>query len=142
MHVLVDTNVLLDLLLQREPWHQDAEALFEAHLRGDWELYFTATTLTDVFYIARREVGVPRAFQAVELCLDQLFCVPVGSAALRQALSLAGDDFEDNVQITLAVEKMLDVIVTRDVAGFQHSPVRTLTPAQLLSELSTHEAQQ
>src|SRR5947199_6373 len=61
MHVLVDTNVLLDLLLQRDPWHQDAEALFEAHLRGDWELYFTATTLTDVFYIARRDVCCGRS---------------------------------------------------------------------------------
>ncbi|MEL6578674.1 MAG: PIN domain-containing protein, partial [Cyanobacteria bacterium J06621_12] len=54
MKVLVDTNIVLDFLLQREPFFQDAELLFAAIDNGKIVGYVTATTLTDIFYIARK----------------------------------------------------------------------------------------
>ena len=54
MRVLIDTNVILDFLLQRELFFQDAERLFQAIDSGQIVGYVTATTLTDIFYIARR----------------------------------------------------------------------------------------
>lgn len=54
MRVLIDTNIVLDYLLDREPFVQDAEALFNAIESGQVVRHVTATTLTDIFYIARR----------------------------------------------------------------------------------------
>jgi len=54
VNVLVDTNILLDFLLQREPFFHDAERLFQAIDSGQIVGYTTATTLTDILYIARR----------------------------------------------------------------------------------------
>lgn len=54
MRVLVDTNIVLDFLLQREPFFQDAELLFQAIDIGEIVGYVIATTLTDIFYISRR----------------------------------------------------------------------------------------
>ncbi|WP_334310543.1 MULTISPECIES: PIN domain-containing protein [Spirulina] len=51
MRVLIDTNILLDFLLQREPFCHDAERLFQAIDSGQIVGYATATTLTDIFYI-------------------------------------------------------------------------------------------
>jgi predicted nucleic acid-binding protein len=51
----MDTNVVLDYLLEREPFLQDAEALFQAIGSEQVVGYVTATTLTDIFYIARRQ---------------------------------------------------------------------------------------
>lgn len=55
MRVLLDTNIVLDYLLEREPFLQDTEALFDAIDSGQVVGYVTATTLTDIFYIARRQ---------------------------------------------------------------------------------------
>lgn len=54
MRALVDTNIILDFLLEREPFFQSAELLFQAIGTGQIIGYVTATTLTDIFYIARR----------------------------------------------------------------------------------------
>ncbi len=53
MKILIDTNIVLDYLLEREPFLQDAEMLFQALDSGKLVGYVTATTLTDIFYIAR-----------------------------------------------------------------------------------------
>jgi predicted nucleic acid-binding protein len=49
VRVLIDTNIVLDFLLQREPFFQDAELLFQAINAGQLIGYVTATTLTDIF---------------------------------------------------------------------------------------------
>ena len=54
MSVLIDTNIVLDFLLQREPFFQDTDLLFQAIDAGQVIGYVTATTLTDIFYIGRR----------------------------------------------------------------------------------------
>jgi predicted nucleic acid-binding protein len=57
VRVLIDTNIVLDFLLQREPFSQDAEVLFQAIDVGEVVGYVTATTLTDIFYISRRGIA-------------------------------------------------------------------------------------
>lgn len=65
MRVLVDTNIILDDLLEREPFVRDAKALLQAIEDQQIQGYITATTLTDIFYIARKNKGVERARQDI-----------------------------------------------------------------------------
>jgi predicted nucleic acid-binding protein len=66
VRVLIDTNIVLDFLLQREPFFPDAELLFQAIDAGQVVGYVTATTLTDIFYISRKHTrSVEQARQAV-----------------------------------------------------------------------------
>jgi predicted nucleic acid-binding protein len=53
MRVLLDTNVVLDVLLKREPWVAEAQILWQANDDGSVAGYVVATTLTNIFYIAR-----------------------------------------------------------------------------------------
>jgi predicted nucleic acid-binding protein len=55
MNLLFDTNVVLDVLLYRQPWVQDAQKLWQAHEDGLLTGYLTATTFTGIFYIAKRQ---------------------------------------------------------------------------------------
>ncbi|GAA6622962.1 type II toxin-antitoxin system VapC family toxin [Scytonema sp. NUACC26] len=64
MRVLIDTNILLDYLLNREPFLQDAEALFKTIDSGQVVGYVTATTLTDIFYIGRQTQSIDLARDA------------------------------------------------------------------------------
>ena len=134
--VLLDTNVVLDALLERVPWVTEARAIWEAHIGDRLAAHITATSLTDIFYVSRRLVGRPRAWFAVGACLDQLYVIPVDLPLLRSAARLGDGDFEDHLQIASAVAARLDAIVTRDPADFRNSPIPVLTPAQFLDQLA------
>ncbi len=136
IHALLDTNVILDALLERAPWETDAGAIMQADLDGQFVAYVTATSLTDVFYVTRRQAGRERAWELVQATLNQLSIITVGADELEAAIMLEGNDFEDNLQIACAMSLQLDCIVTRDSSGFTGSPMPVLTPHQLLSRLS------
>lgn len=136
MRVLVDTNVVLDFLLQREPFSQDAELLFQAIDMGEVIGYVTATTLTDLFYISRRHTrSIERARQAVSEILTVMMICPVDRAVLEAAFHSGLADFEDAVQIFSAVTQGLEAIVTRDAQGFLSSPIPVLSIQELLQQV-------
>jgi len=128
-HILLDTNVVLDVLLQREPWLADAQALWQAVDEERLTAFLPASVLTDIFYVARRLTDSVRARQAVQVCLDAFEIAVVDRSVLERAQVLAGADFEDNVQIACAELNQLDAIVTRDPADFAGSPIAVWSPA-------------
>jgi len=131
MKFLIDTNIILDLLLQREPFFQEAEILFEIMGNGQILGYVSATTLTDIFYIAKRQTqSIERANQAIALILRVLEICPVDRTALELALASKTSDFEDAVQIACALSQGLDGIVTRD-AKFDTTSVTVLSVNEL-----------
>lgn len=136
MRVLIDTNIVLDFLLQREPFFQDAELLFQAIDMGQIIGYVTATTLTDIFYISRRHTrSIEQARQAVLETLTVMAICPIDRAVLESAFNSGLADFEDAVQIFSAVAQGLDAIVTRDVQGFLSSSVPVLSVEELLAQV-------
>lgn len=115
MRVLIDTNIILDFLLQREPFFQDAERLFQAIDSGEIVGYVTATTLTDIFYVARKYTGnIQQARQSVLDTLTVMVICPVNKTVLESALASELADFEDAVQIACAISQDLEAILTRD----------------------------
>lgn len=131
---LCDTNVVLDFLLKREPWIVEARQLWRAHCDNRVEACIAATTLTDVFYVSRRQIGLELAWRSIHACLDAIPVIPIDHALLRNASAMPGRDFEDNVQIACAMAFDVDFIVSRDVSGFGDSPVPVVTPAVFLAE--------
>lgn len=124
MKVLVDTNINLDYLLQREPFCQDANLLFQAIAIGQIEAHVTATTVTDIFYISRRYTqSLDLARQAVAEILSSMAICAVDRAVLEAAYNANLADFEGAVQIYSAVAQQLEAIITRDTKGFTQSPI-------------------
>jgi predicted nucleic acid-binding protein len=135
MQVLLDTNVVLDILLNREPWVTDAKALWQANDNGRMIGYITATTMTDIFYVARRLASLEVAYQAVRVCLELLEVCAVDRQSLEYALALPGKDFEDNLQVACVHLFHLEAIVTRNIKDFAGAPVPVLTPAEALAQI-------
>lgn len=143
MRVLIDTNIALDFLLQREQFFQNAELLFDAIDSGQVIGYVTATTLTDIFYIARRHTRrIEQARQAITEILSVMEICPVNRVVLESALGLGWIDFEDAVQVACAVAQGLDAIVTRDRQDFSNSPVTVLSVQELLLRLALQDSSQ
>ena len=135
MRILLDTNVVLDVLLKRDPWQADASAIWLAIDGGSITAYLTASSVIDIFYVARRLTDIVRARQSVQVCLDAFNIGAVDRSTLERAQALSGSDFEDNVQIACAELNGLDAIVTRNSADFEGSPIAIWSPAECLKQL-------
>ncbi len=135
MRILLDTNVILDVLLNRDPWVAQSSAIWQANDEGQIVGHITACAVTDIFYIARRLTTLETARAAVSICLEAFEVCAVDLQTLEQADALPGSDFEDNLQIACASLAGLDAIVTRDKSGFQTAAMPVLAPAELLREL-------
>lgn len=109
LRVLVDSNIVLDALLQREPWYTAARPFWHARDEGQILAHLPASAVTDIFYIGRRHAGLTLARQAVERCVREFALLSVDRAVLEAALALAGPDIEDNVQIVCAHRAGLDL---------------------------------
>lgn len=135
IRVLLDTNVVLDVLLSREPWRSEAAALWQAVDDEQLTAYLPASAVTDIFNVARKLTDIARARQSVQVCLDAFNIGIVDRAVLERAQVLSGPDFEDNVQIACAEFNALDAIVTRNPDDFAGSPVAVWSPEQCLKNL-------
>jgi predicted nucleic acid-binding protein len=136
MNVVLDTNIVLDVLLERAEWLAEADLIWRASSEGSLLSHITASSITDIYYISRRLVGPERARQGVRRCLDRLGIIGVTGELLEAAFALEGRDFEDDLQIACAIDEGLDAIVTRNPGDFADSPIPVLTPAELIDRLS------
>lgn len=135
MKILIDTNVVLDLLLEREPFLETAILLFEKIERGNFTGYIAATTITNIFYIIRKTEGREAALTAVNRLLIGLHFCAVDRHTVGTALRLGLRDFEDSIQLACATLNQLDGIVTRDRKDFIGSPLPIYSPAELLNQI-------
>src|SRR5258706_13702214 len=137
MKALIDTNVLLDVLLPREPWAAESKAVWDAADAGTFEAYISGVSFPNVFYIPRKIIGIEKAHEAVRLLFDAFEVAPIDASTVEAALVLKGSDFEDNLQIASALASRSDAIVTRDPKGLANTRCQVLSPAEFLSRLAS-----
>jgi predicted nucleic acid-binding protein len=140
VRVLFDTNVLLDVLLRREPHAVVAAQLLSQADAGVLDGVLCADALTTVDYIAARIVGARESRRMIDELLRICSVVPVDRAVLERALRLDVPDFEDAVVHEAARAGGAAAIVTRDAAGFSRATVPVIDPLELLSSLAVVEA--
>jgi len=135
MRILVDTNIVLDVLLQRSPFLDDSRRIWEAADEGVFDACIASFTVPTIHYICRRQAGQEAADRAVDLCLAAFEVAALYRECVLAARRMAGGDFEDNLQIATAITDFMQGIVTRDPQDFAGSPIRVYSPAELLAVL-------
>ncbi len=136
MKILVDTNIVLDSWLEREPFAEDAKALLQAIESGEIEGCLAATTVTDIFYISRKSKGAIDTKKYISRLLTFMQICKVDLAILQAAVASELSDLEDAVQLACALAYDVDAIVTRNFAGFVDSPVPIKSAGEVLAEPS------
>ena len=126
--VLFDTNGVLDVLLDRQPYVEASAAAWAAVETGVAEGMLAAHAVTTIHYLVRKERGNAKARRIVSAILRVFGVAAVDAAVLQEALELPWPDFEDAVTAAAARAAGCEFIVTRDPKGFRGSPVRSLTP--------------
>ena len=126
--VLYDTNVLLDVILRREPHLAASAVALDAVGQGQVEGYIAGHAVTTLFYVLRRELGATKSRRILADLLSKIHVAPVTDAGIRQALSGPFKDFEDAVSHAAAQEAGVAVIVTRNVGDFTKGMIPAILP--------------
>lgn len=133
LSALIDLNVILDVLQQREPFYAASARVLACAEAGLFEGWIAAHSLTTLFYLIARYRSAEQARVAVGDLLNFLSVAAVDGAAIEQALTLPYSDFEDAVQMAAAVRAGARYLVTRDVRGYKAGPLPVLQPAEFLA---------
>lgn len=137
MRILLDTNVLLDYILLREPFTQDAQKIIELCRKEILHGAIAAQSIADMFYILRKDIPVDNR-RRILLCLCEIFHVEsIDKPKLTRALMNQDfSDFEDCLQSECAAAFKSDYIITRNVRDYVGSKIPCLTPKDFCSMLN------
>ena len=140
MKLLIDTNVVLDVLLRREPFFRTAAEVLNLAQRDDVREYVSASAITDIYYIANKQLKDRAAVQdLLERLLKIVSVAAVSEQEIRNALNLTWADFEDSVQYSVALLNEMDGIVTRNPDDYQEANMRIWLPEQVLELFAVNE---
>lgn len=130
---MLDTNVVLDVLLDRTAFVDQSSQILDLVERGAVTGLLCASTITTLAYLAGKVVGKQHATKQIRQLLSLFEVAPVTRAVLDAALASKAPDFEDAVLAEAALQAGAYAIITRNLRDFAHSPVRAHTPAQWLA---------
>lgn len=135
MKILIDANILLDVLQNREPHVQDSSVIWKLCETEKVKGYVSALTFANLVYIMRKELD-PKKIEETLQALSLIFEFADFSASdLLRAAELYWGDFEDAVQSVTAERIHADYIITRNVREFTKSKVVAFTPSELIARI-------
>jgi predicted nucleic acid-binding protein len=131
--LLLDLNVLLDVVLDRQPHVVAAAALWARLESGGGRGCVPAHCVTTLYYLVRKSRGSASARASIDALLGIFDVAPVDERVLRRAVALAWTDFEDAVCAAAAELAGCDAIVSRNPGDFVGATVRVMDPATALA---------
>ena len=134
MTLLLDTDVLIDLALDRQPFAQSASKLLDILERNPGTGFVAWHTLSNFYYLVSSGKGdqLTRAF--LRELVGFVAVAPTVTESLRQALSFRMRDLEDAMQVAAALACRADRIVTRNLKHYLRSPIPAKSPSSVLAE--------
>lgn len=129
MRIVVDTNVILDIFLKREPFFSDSYAALRKAVEADMDCFVSATAATDLFYILRKNLKSSEQAKAYLGSLMQLVSFSdVLAADIVDALDSEMADFEDAVVDAVASRLGAQYILTRNTKDYIRSKTKAIAP--------------
>ncbi|AIN93701.1 PIN domain-containing protein [Treponema putidum] len=134
MRILIYTNIILDLVQDREPYSENTSRIINSCITGENRGYISSHSLVDLFFILRKDKTVEER-KALILNLCKFFTIIPEENKYFVSICNNHDwnDLEDGLQMQCAEAENIDYIITRDREnGFKNSPVKTINPEEFL----------
>jgi len=139
MQVLIDTNVVLDVLLKRFPFVQDAVEVLKVP-ETVARKFVSASAITDIYYIAYREIRDKQNVKnLIKTLLKVVHVAEVSESDIISALDSDWTDFEDSVQNSVAESHEYDAIITRNKGDYKKSSVKVFSPNEFIEEIEENK---
>jgi len=132
----IDTNVLLDVLAQREPFYADAARIWALAERGLITGYISVISFNNIYYIVHKAGGKAKAEEALVRLRDVFTAVELTVQLLNQAIDARLADFEDAIQFHSAIRAQAICLVSRNPGDFPSDSIPVLSPASFLATMA------
>ena len=130
--VFIDSDVLLDIATEREPFFGDSQAVFSLAETGVFLAYTSPNSVTNIFYILTKMSSASKARGFIKKTLEVVRVADVDHESIVKALESKFFDFEDGVQNYCALRNRCDYIVTRNIRDYEYSEIRVVDPKEML----------
>lgn len=135
MRILLDTNVLIDYLMKREPYKCSAEGVLNACISDELKGCIAAHSISNLFFILRKTFSVDERRDILGVLCRILTVAGIDEDMIIRALqNTEFTDFEDCLQMECAREFEAEFIITRNLADFQHSPIPAISPDEFIGK--------
>ncbi|MBR4781741.1 MAG: PIN domain-containing protein [Lachnospiraceae bacterium] len=139
MRVLIDTNVIIDVLQNREPWCAAGKKIFLAVANKEISGCLTAKEVTDIHYISRKQFkgnyNIDTTCREILSRLLNLFEVlDTTSSDCKNAFAIENNDYEDAVMLSTAIRSGVDCMITRDAEHYKTPPIPVYTSEEFVSK--------
>jgi len=134
MIVLFDANVILDILLKREPTFEDSYNSVTLSLKNNDKCMISASSVADIYYILRKALkNKEKAKEKLESFLSIFSIATVDEKVIKNAFSLSGKDFEDDIVYSLAINSKCEYLVSNNISDFTQSEIiKVLLPKDFI----------
>ena len=130
--IFVDTNILVDLIADRQPFSKYAIEIFTSAERRNIMLFTSSHSIATTFYLLKKHTDDRALRKVIYFLMDYIKVLSIDEAILKKGLQSKFRDFEDAVQIFCAMKiESMDFIVTRNPRDFKDSPIPVVPPDQL-----------
>ncbi len=137
--VLLDTNICLDVILEREPFAEKSGKIMGKAESGIFFAFLAAHGFDTLFYVLMSKIGRKKAYQGIRILRSVCHIADVTQPVIDKALQLKWPDFEDAIHYQAALAEGCDAIVTRNPSDFKESSLPVFTPFQFLAETDEQE---
>lgn len=136
-HVFLDTNILMDILSNRQPYYQSSSEVYKLGVGKKIKLYTSSNTISTLHYLLKKFIDEESIRLALDEITDVLKIIPVDLNIIKKSLKSKHKDFEDAIQIVSAQSlHNMDCIVTRNLKDYKFAEIKVLTPDDFLNTLN------
>ncbi|GBE05038.1 MAG TPA: PIN domain-containing protein [Nitrospirae bacterium] len=132
MKILIDTNVILDVLTERKPFHLDSARVWTLVSENMLQGYISAISVNNLYYIINKLKDMKSAETFTDQILEDFEIISLTKDILTQARRVAKKDFEDLIQYFSAIHAGCEYIITRNKKDYPRIGIKILTPAEFL----------
>lgn len=133
--VFVDTDIILDLLSNREPFYIYSAKLFSAADNNKIKLYVSSLSFANLNYILSKQYSTAQARKKLLKFKTLVTVLSVTDKVIELALSSDFNDFEDGMQYFTAIENNIKILLTRNLKDYKSAEISVLTAEQFLKGL-------
>jgi predicted nucleic acid-binding protein len=128
----IDTDVILDFMIAREPFAMDAALIFSLSEKRQISLYTTGLVFSNAYYVLRKLGTHKKVIEKLTHLARLVDIIGLSKIAVRQALESEFGDFEDALQHYAALSENVKIIITRNTKDYKYSELAVMTPDQYL----------
>lgn len=135
MRLYLDTNVILDLILNRSPFFDDIARIITLYEMGECELFTSSVSIVNCNYILGKNIDRKQVIDNLKILRSFCSILTVSELEIDKSLNSNFKDFEDAVQYFTCIKNDCNFIITSDIKDFKNSEIPAITPAEFLASM-------